>query len=211
MSHTKTLLLFAVVLAIPIIPFVLLREQIEQLIQPWLTADVNQWHVAGLVVGLLSTDVFLPIPSSVLSTLAGSRLGFWLATASSWLGLTLGAVIGFEFAKACGPKLADRLAKPEDLRQMAAWSERYGSLLLVVTRAIPVFAEATVLLMGIHGLARRRFFWPVAFSNLGIAIAYSWLGKTAADNELLPAALGISVALPVLLTSLVRWKRSKPS
>jgi membrane protein DedA with SNARE-associated domain len=83
-------------------------------------------------------------------------------------------------------------------------ADRYGPLFLVLARGVPVFAEASVLLMGLHRLSWRRFLPVVAASNLGIAWAYSALGTWAADREWLPMALGISVALPFLWTLLAR-------
>ncbi len=75
---------------------------------------------------------------------------------------------------------------------------------LVVLRAVPVLAEASVLLVGIHDLSWRRFLPPVVLSNLGIALAYAKFGELAERNGWLPLALGISVALPLLLAVVAR-------
>jgi uncharacterized membrane protein YdjX (TVP38/TMEM64 family) len=160
--------------------------------------------VAMLVVGLLSTDVFLPIPSSVVSTLAGSQLGLGWATATSWIGLNLGAGLGFFVGRRWGRPMAERLAGHEELERMWPLADQFGAILLVFTRALPVLAEATVLLLGLQRLAWRRFWPPVLLSNLGIAIGYAWMGSRAASQEWLPLALSLSVALPLLATWAVK-------
>jgi hypothetical protein len=48
-------------------------------------------------------------------------------------------------------------------------------------------------------LSWQQFFPPVLLSNLGIAFAYAQFGAIAAQHQWLPFALGISVALPLLL------------
>ena len=71
----RTFPLMLAVLAVPIIPFMIWGESIENEIHEYLGKEANPF-VAGLcIVILLSSDVFLPIPSSVLSTVSGWRLG----------------------------------------------------------------------------------------------------------------------------------------
>jgi 3-dehydroquinate synthase len=87
---------------------------------------------------------------------------------------------------------------------MESIGRKYGVVLLVLTRALPILAEATVLLMSVNRLPWSKFLTPVILSNLGIAVAYSIMGKYAAENEFLAVAMAISGALPVLLTSVVQ-------
>jgi hypothetical protein len=56
----------------------------------------------------------------------------------------------------------------------------------------------------LHALSWRRFLPAVIASNLGIALAYSVFGTYAAKHQWLPMALGISVALPLVLTTVAR-------
>ena len=87
------------------------------------------------------------------------------------------------------------------MRQLSA---RYGPLVLVLTRAVPVFAEASVLIVGIHRLSWRRFLPVVLLSNLGIALAYAAFGDLAEQHQWLPLALAVSIAVPVLVAVAAR-------
>jgi membrane protein DedA with SNARE-associated domain len=82
--------------------------------------------------------------------------------------------------------------------------ERFGPLLLVLGRGVPVLAEATVLLFGMHGLSWRRFLPPVLLANLGLALAYSLFGELAERYHSLPLALAVAIALPVLMVAAFR-------
>lgn len=203
-SLFRNILLIVLVLLVPIIPFVLFGDQLESWFQSWFRATQSRPLVALAIVALLSTDVLLPVPSSFVSTFGGSQLGTWWGTAASWLGMSMGAVLGFALARWLGPPFVRRLSRERDLAAMEALSDRYGPVLLVLARGVPVFAEASVLLMGMHRLSWRRFLPGVLASNLGIAWAYSALGTWAADREWLPMALGVSVALPFLWTLMAR-------
>lgn len=197
----RTLPLMCVVLLVPVLPFLLFGEQFEA----WLRGFADRSHsdllTASLIIGLLATDILLPVPSSVISTLSGWQLGWWQGTLATWIGMNLGAVIGFALARKCGRPVALWFSKEQDLERMRELSERYGPLVLVLTRAVPVFAEASVLMVGIHRISWRSFLPAIVLSNLGIALAYAAFGDYAEKNQWLPLALGVSIAIPVLMAA----------
>jgi uncharacterized membrane protein YdjX (TVP38/TMEM64 family) len=158
-----------------------------------------------LVAGAMATDVVLPVPSSLVATLAGAQLGVLGGTSASWTGMTLGATLAFGLARYWGRPLAERFVSTVDLARLDRLATRLGPGLIVVTRAIPVFAEASVLLLGINRLAWRRFLPALCASNLGIALAYAAFGDFAGRHAWLPLALAISVAAPLALLAIVRW------
>jgi uncharacterized membrane protein YdjX (TVP38/TMEM64 family) len=193
-------LLVAIVLAVPIVPFLMFGPRLEGWIDARLQEHLPPTVVAGATVALLAVDILLPIPSSVVSTVAAHRLGFWLGTACSWLGMTLGATVAFLAARLLGRAIVLRLSRQEDLERADRLGQRYGPAILVLARAIPVLAEASVLLLATSNLPTRRFVLPVALSNLGIATAYSALGCSLS----LPVAVAASIALPVAATIVAR-------
>ena len=78
---------------------------------------------------------------------------------------------------------------------------------------MPVLAEATVLLFGMHGLSWRRFLPPVLLANLGLAIAYSAVRRNGRTIPVVAAGLAVSIALPVLMVAAFRaWtSRTEPA
>lgn len=200
----RTLPLMCVVLLVPVIPFLFFGGQLEQWLRGFADDPLQPPATFALVVAVLATDILLPIPSSVISTLSGWQLGWALGTLATWLGMNLGAVIGFALARRFGHSLALWFSRGEDLERMRQVSDRYGPTVLVLTRAMPVFAEASVLIAGIHRLAWQRFLPAVMLSNLGIAIAYAALGDYAERHQWLPLALGVAIALPVLVAAVAK-------
>jgi len=198
----RPMIVMSLILLVPIVPFVLFGANFEAWVEQWSDQPYSKPATALIIIGLLATDILLPTPSSMISTLGGWQLGIVGGTLASWMGMTLGAVIGFMLARRWGRPLALWLSSEEDLERMLGLSQRFGPAVLIVGRGVPVLAEASVLLMGIHQLSWRRFLPAVLLSNLGIAFAYSAFGDYAEQNQWLPLALGISVALPVLLATL---------
>jgi membrane protein DedA with SNARE-associated domain len=194
-----------VVLAVPIVPFLIFGQAgVERAIENWRENPPPPLFIAAAVVGLLATDIFLPIPSSLVSTLAGWQLGALAGTAASWAGMTLGAALGFALAKWFGQPAVAWLTRPGDLARTRLLAERFGPALLVLGRGVPVLAEATVLLVGMHGMSWRRFLPPVLLANLGLALAYSVFGQIAERYQWLPLALAIAIAFPLAMIAAFR-------
>jgi uncharacterized membrane protein YdjX (TVP38/TMEM64 family) len=200
----RTLPLMCVVLLVPVLPFLLFGGQFEEWSREFAENPPSDAATAGVVVGLLATDILLPVPSSVVSTLAGWQLGWWRGMLATWVGMNLGAIFGFALARKWGRPLALWFSKEADLEKMRQVSDRYGPFVLALTRAVPVFAEAGVLIVGVHHLPWRRFLPAVLLSNLGIALAYSAFGNYAEEHQWLPLALGVAIAVPILFAAAAR-------
>jgi uncharacterized membrane protein YdjX (TVP38/TMEM64 family) len=203
------LLLVILVLLVPIVPFLIAGDRIEAWTLAWLESRPEPWLLATATAAILASDIFLPVPSSLVSTLAGAQLGVLPATLASWIGLTLGGAIGFGLARRCGRPLLRRHSSAGDLESMDRTGARLGVWMLAITRPLPVLAEATVLLLGTTELPWRRFLPVLAMSNLGLAAAYSLLGSLAWESSVMPLAVVASIALPLAATAIVRWRWSR--
>lgn len=200
----RPLAIVSLVLLVPVLPFLGFGDRLDRMVEAWLDPPPAGAAIALMTVALLSSDILLPIPSSLVSTFAGSQLGILAATAASWLGMTLGAALGFALAKIWGRAVATRLSSGDDLERIDRLGQDYGVWMLIVTRPLPLLAEAAVLLAGISGMSWRWFLPCVMLSNLGIALVYSTLGRLAYAEGHLLLALGASIALPILATTIAR-------
>lgn len=207
----RTLPLMCAVLLVPILPFLFFGDQVDAWLRGFADDPPSDAATFSLVVGVLAADLLLPIPSSLISTLSGWQLGWFFGTLATWIGMNLGALIGFGLARRFGRPFALWFSNAHDLERMRQISERFGPPVLVLTRAIPVFAEASVLIAGIHRLSWRRFLPAILLSNFGIAIAYAAFGDFAEQHQWLPLALAIAIAMPVLFAVLARhWMPNEP-
>jgi uncharacterized membrane protein YdjX (TVP38/TMEM64 family) len=190
---------------LPVVAFVLLGEGFETRIQQWVQQEWSHEHLFWLIVLVLSVDILLPIPSSGVSTYAGGALGVTAGTLASWVGMTLGATLGFALAKLLGHSFVDRFGG-RDVRGLKELTQRYGDAALIVTRPLPILAEACVLLLGISRLSWRRFLPPIILTNLAISATYATCGAYFVKKGALPAAIAVAVLLPLILTLAVRHR-----
>ena len=211
-SFLKPVIVVALVVAVPVLPFLFLGEKFEDRVSTWVRDEVPVEHRVAIVIGVLATDIFLPVPSSAVSTWAGGVLGFGPALVSSWIGMTVGSVVGFGLARLFGSRFALLFAQDTDLEALRGTTQKYGPVTLLVTRPLPILAEATVLLMGASRLSWRRFIWPVVSGNLLVSAVYSVCGVISEEyDSLLPAAI-VSGMLPLGVALFARqllWNRAE--
>jgi uncharacterized membrane protein YdjX (TVP38/TMEM64 family) len=203
----RWVVLIGLMFALIIIPFILFEKQFEAL-GTWLAeGHASGVLAASIIAALLALDVFLPVPSSIVSTGAGVLLGFWRGVAVIWIGMSIGCVIGYAFgAKAAGA--ARRLVGDEGVARANQIMERHGNWALVVSRPIPVLAESSVVFAGIVRSPIRPFVWMTTLSNLGIALAYAAVGAFSMEMQSFFLAFAAALALPGL--ALLAGKRLRP-
>ena len=204
----KATLFLIVLFAIPVVPFLWLGESFEQSLLKALREPSSPMVVSAWVVGLLAADMFLPVPSSAVITYAGGALGLVPATLVSWLGLSVGATGGFGLARVFGETLARRFSESQDVTRMSDFTRRHGPTALVLTRALPILAEACVLMLGAGRLSWRRFLMPMLASNLLLALTYSACGVWFRESASFPLVIVASGAVPLLTALAIRrwWK-----
>jgi len=187
--------LIGVMFALIIIPFLIFETQFEAL-GAWLAeGHASGWLSATTIAGLLALDVFLPVPSSIVSTGAGVLLGFWRGAAVIWLGMTIGCAIGYAFgAKAAGA--ARRLVGEDGVTRANQIMDRHGNWALVVCRPIPVLAESSIVFAGLVRSPLRPFVWMTTLSNLGIALAYAAVGAFSMETQSFLLTFAAAIALP---------------
>ena len=201
----KPMLLVAVVLVLPLVAIAIWGESFGDLVVRWQELPPEKSVLAAAVIAILASDVFLPVPSGPVSTLAGSQLGIVWGTLASTVGMTIGATVAFGLARRWGRPLAERYSSPEQYQELEAACGEHGPWMVILTRPLPVLAEACALLVGALQMRWQVFLPTIVVSNFLIAATYSALGQEAARYGWLPLAVCASVALPLLVTFV--WRR----
>jgi membrane protein DedA with SNARE-associated domain len=148
-----------------------------------------------VIFGLLTFDVFLPVPSSIVSTAAGAMLGFWKGTGVIWLGMSAGCLIGYATGWRTAAA-ARRFVGEESLARAADVMDRYGPWALVACRPVPVLAEASTVFAGIVRARFVPFLALTTLSNLGISAMYAAVGAYTMQIQSFLLTFVAALALP---------------
>ena len=180
------LLVLGCAVLVPLVPFLVLGELPGE---RWLsTAGDDGLRFGATGAGLLALDVLLPIPSSVLGALLGGRLGFVPGALWGFVGLFAGQCLGY----ALGRMLPARFASELPAAPSAA--------IVLVSRPVPVLAEAVAIAAGVERMPLARYLLAGALGNAAYAVAMAGSGAA-----LLPEGLAGPGLAPPLLVPVVAW------
>jgi uncharacterized membrane protein YdjX (TVP38/TMEM64 family) len=197
---------FVVVLAAILLPFAFF----ERSITAWSTAALARPPtvvLAIVVAGLLAADVLLPVPSSLVSTASGALFGFAGGAFVSWAGMMLGCVVGWALGRSVGRAGLRRYLGEDELARAERIGERFGSAALVVSRPVPVLAEASVLFAGACGVPFWRTMALSALANAGISLAYAAVGAFSARIDSFLLAFAGAMGLPAIALGIAHLAR----
>lgn len=198
--------LTVIAVAVPLVPFLAFGARLDHAIATWVDPPPPAAMLAAAEVGILAVDILLPVPSSFVTTLGGAQLGIVAGTVCGWLGMTLGGIAGWGLGRVVGGAALARL-DDEARGSLAARERQLGPMLLVVTRPLPLVAEAAAIMAGAAAMPFRTFLVAAASGNLAIALAWSMAGAFGRADDSLQWMLAWSLIVPVTLTWL--WVRTR--
>jgi membrane protein DedA with SNARE-associated domain len=91
--------------------------------------------------------------------------------------------------------------------EVAARHRRFDPLMVVVTRPLPILAEAAALMAGATGMPARTFLAAAAPANLAIAFAWSLAGALGRDADSLQWVAIAALAVPAAVAAVVAVRR----
>lgn len=182
-------------LAAIVVPFVLFEREMQTIAEATLASPNRVALFAGGVV-LLAADVVLPVPSSIVNTALGATLGVGLGAMASTIGMSVGCLIGYALGRFGGRPILNRFVGDASLQRAETLSERFGVYGVVISRPIPVLAEASVFLAGVNRMPFGQFVVLSTLSNLGISLVYAFAGARAVSTPGFLFAFVAALALP---------------
>lgn len=205
-SRLKWALLVLAILLIILVPFLIFGESIETWLNYFLNSSPPKLLVGIVITGLLSIDILAPVPSSIVSTAGGYFLGFVLGTLISFSGMTISCLIGYYLGSKLGNPISERLVGFHELSKLEKLQNKYGNWIIIISRAVPVLSDASILVAGIGRMPLNRFILLILLSNLGISLVYSAIGAYSAHiNSFLTAFAG-AIILPVIAMAILKIK-----
>jgi uncharacterized membrane protein YdjX (TVP38/TMEM64 family) len=169
---------------------------------PFLAEDTSfllsqkKW-VAGLAgIGLLVVDVVAPVPSSIVMLANGVLFGPVGGTLLSIVGGAGAALVGYWIGRR-GERAGKRWLGVESLTRANAFFRNYGMMAVIVSRPIPILAEAVSIIAGISRMPARKFFPAMLLGVLPTAIIYAVAGTYALNLQ-----SGLYVFLAVMLLAI---------
>ena len=178
------LLLISLLMVVTLGPFLAFEIQFEAWLATALeSVRTHPWLLATLIVVLLAGDCVLPVPSSVVSVFAGAAFGWVVGAVVIWLGMWCGCLIAYLLGASGGRLFAVPLLGEAELARARRLFTKVGPAALVLTRAVPVLAEAGALAAGMVRMPLRTFIAATTVANALVAVAFAVIGMAAVSRD----------------------------
>lgn len=202
----RTLLLFLVIASLIIVPFICYAQAIDQWLSATLQAPTStRWVIAATLFGALALDIFLPVPSSLASTLCGQCFGLYYGFLLSFTAMTVSALMGYLIG-AWNQPLARRLLHPDEYHRLSHYFHRHGIPTIIALRTVPVLAEASLLFAGLAHTPFKPTLIATLIGNAIVSLLYALVGAVGAStNAMLPAFAASLIISAILLFPF--WKK----
>jgi uncharacterized membrane protein YdjX (TVP38/TMEM64 family) len=153
---------------------------------------------AAAIVGILSVDLLLPVPSSLVMIASGALFGVATGGCLSLAGSLVGNYVGFELARVFGRKATERWIGPAQLDRMERAFARHGPLAIVVSRPLPIVMETLSVAGGLSNMRRSTFLLASVIGTAPVVFLYAYAGAASLSSRtIVPAVVILAAVLGV--------------
>lgn len=167
----------------------------------WLQQHGRFAWAVGL--GLLVSDLLVPVPGTLVMSGLGYLYGPWLGGALAATGSFGAGLLGYGLCRVLGDSAARRILGEKDLARGRRWFGRFGGPLVAASRALPILPETISCLAGLVRMPFGVFTVALAAGSLPVGFLFAWIGHQGHDRP--AVTLVLSVVLPALLWAVCHW------
>ena len=164
----------------------------------------GQWDWL-FVVGLLTLDVFLPIPATAVLASLGIAYGPWLGGAIGALGTFCAGTTGYLLCRVLNERAARFLIGERGLTVGREFFECSGGWVIVISRWMIILPDLLSCFAGLVRMPPREYFAALLCGVVPLSFTYSFLGSTTWAKEHPWLTLALSAAVPVGLWAGRQW------
>ena len=163
------------------------------------------WIIA---MGLIISDLVLPVPSTALISLLGMLYGPWLGGLLGGIASTLAGLVAYGGCRLVGQRALRFLLGETSLEKLSRFFEKYGAWAIALSRWMPLLPEALCCLAGMARMRWIPFFASLACGSMAMGLTFGFLGHAYLDRPVV--GLVISALIPIAIWPLLHYLFRRP-
>lgn len=188
----------------------LLFGNMQQWMEKYLHSARSLQQYAVLSFIFLTSDIVLPIPSSLFMILNGKVLGIFAGSAISFFSGLLSSCIGFYLGRKSNGYLNRFFSRKEEEHSNRLF-DKFGKTAITISRAIPVLSETISFLSGATALTFGTFVLYAIPGHFMVSLIYAYVGKVAnyADSWIISGSIILGTLILGWILQLAMKKRNR--
>ncbi len=189
-----------------LIPFLIWGGSLEESFSQggavsWLQ-HYDRWAWAAGVL-LLMSDLFLPIPGTVIMSALGFVYGTFVGGLIAFAGSFLSGAFSYGLCRLLGRNAARRLLGEKDLARGERLFSNVGGWIVALSRWLPLLPEVVACMAGLTRMPAGVFLFALACGSLPLSFTFAAVGQAGALHPTM--ALLLSALLPAVLWLVVSF------
>lgn len=152
-------------------------------------------------IGLIVSDLVLPVPSTAVISALGMLYGPWLGGFLGGVGSTLAGLVAYGGCRSIGPRFRSFLVGEANLEKLDRFFARYGLWAIALSRWLPLLPEALCCLAGMSRMRTASFLAALTCGSMAMGLAFAFVGSAYSDRPVL--GLLLSALVPVIVWPVV--------
>lgn len=154
-------------------------------------------------IGLIVSDLVLPVPSTAVIAALGMIYGPWLGGFLGGIGSLAAGLIAYGGCRLLGKRVFDVLVGATNLAKLNRFFERFGLAAIALSRWMPILPEALACLAGMARMRFAPFLAALACGSFAMGFAFAFLGAAYLERPAL--GLIISALIPLAIWPLLHF------
>ncbi len=154
----------------------------------------SAWLIA---IGLLISDLVLPIPNTMVIAALGVIYGPLLGGLVATVGTCLSGLVGYSLCRRFGRPLAVRLVGEADLEAGEHLFARSGGFIVAASRWLPVLPEVISCMAGLTRMSLPIFALALVCGSAPLGFVVAGLGYAGSERPFLTLILCAALPLPL--------------
>jgi uncharacterized membrane protein YdjX (TVP38/TMEM64 family) len=146
-------------------------------------------------IGLIVSDLVLPVPSTAVIAGLGMLYGPWLGGLIGGVGSTLAGLVAYGGCRLLGQRFLDFLVGSANLEKLGRFFGRHGLWAIALSRWMPLLPEALCCLAGMARMRFGPFLAALGCGSLAMGFAFGFLGMAYLDRPVV--GLVVSALIPL--------------
>jgi uncharacterized membrane protein YdjX (TVP38/TMEM64 family) len=186
-------LFMALVLAVP---FLIWGNLFSSNVNRELLTVYGGWPWLGGIV-LLTADILLPMPATVVMSALGAIYGPFIGGAAAAAGSFISGAIPYFCCRKLGRGAAEWIVGRGELARGESLFGRYGGWAVALSRWMPLLPEVVACIAGMVRMPPGKFFAALACGSIPMGFAFASMGHLGADEP------GLTIVLSALVPALL--------